>query len=320
MTLQPTVRRATAAMALLAALAGAGAGRAAAEAAVEVAGYRYTVTRYGAPRDGQAVAIFVTEPFSDRHRVKVEDPARDPGDTFEALKLNLVRDFQTGIYDYNTMTSVFVRASDFVPAKVSFSSAEWCGHVYEEIRFDQAAVRHSLRSYFEGESGDQTLKPERGGVPEDELPILLRGLRGPYLRPGEKRVVPFLPSAFSRRLTHRELRWSTATIERASRSETVRVPAGSFDALRYEIRPRGGREGTYWIEAAAPHRLLRWTWTGTPAGSRMAADGSETAELTGSERLAYWRLHDNGDEAILSTLGLRPQPGRPGQGSRSSSK
>jgi hypothetical protein len=276
----------------------------------ELAGYRYTVTRYGAPREGQAVAIFVTEPFSDRDRVKVDDPSRNPRDTFEALKLNLVRDFQTGIYDYNTMTSVFVRASDFVPAKISFSSADWCGHVYEEVRFDRDALRHSLRSYFEGETVDQTLPPERGGVTEDALPILLRGLRGPYLGPDVKRVVPFLPSAFTRRVTHRSLAWSTATIERSGAVEKVRVPAGSFEAIRYVVRPRDGREGTFWIEAAAPHRLLRWTWTGAPVGSRMAADGSEIAELTGSGRLPYWELNANGDEAILAKLGLRPLPGR----------
>ena len=68
--------------------------------------------------------IFVTEPFSDSKRVKVDDPRRDPPDTFEVLKLNLVRDFQTGIYDYNTMTSVIVRSDDFEPVKVTFSSDE----------------------------------------------------------------------------------------------------------------------------------------------------------------------------------------------------
>ena len=46
------------------------------------------------------------------------------------LKLNSVRDFQTGIYHYNVMTSVFARVAAGWPiAKVSFSSQEWCGHV-----------------------------------------------------------------------------------------------------------------------------------------------------------------------------------------------
>jgi hypothetical protein len=274
----------------------------------ELDGYRYAVTRYGQRRGGQAVAVYVTEPFSERDRVKVDDPARHPGDVFEALKLNLVRDFQTGIYDYNTMTSLFVRSSDFMPAKVSFSSAEWCGHVYEELRFDHDAVRQSTRSYFEGESGARTMKAPRGGVPEEALHVLLRGLRGPFLRPGESRPVPFLPSAFVRRLTHRAAAWGTATIERGSRTESIRVPAGLFETDPYIVRASDGREGRYWIESDPPHRVIRWTWTGASEGTRMAADAAESAELAGSERLPYWQLHDNGNETLLSRLGLEPLP------------
>src|SRR5688572_26609928 len=95
----------------------------------ELDGYRLTVSRYGQERTGTAVMIFVTEPFSTSKHVKVDNPRANPADTFDALKLNLVRDFQTGIYDYNTMVSVFVRSDTFAPVKVSFSSAEWCGHV-----------------------------------------------------------------------------------------------------------------------------------------------------------------------------------------------
>ncbi len=274
----------------------------------ELDGYRLTVTRYGEARGGQAVLVYVTEPFSERARVKVDDPSRRPSDVFEALKLNLVRDFQTGVYDYNTMTSVFARSSDFAPAKVSFSSAEWCGHVYEELRFDRGGVRQTLRSYFEGESADRSLRAERGGVPEENLFILLRGLRGPYLAPGASRRVPFLASAFARRLTHRPLEWSTAEIARAARVETIRVPAGSFEADLYTVRPGDGREGRFWIESAPPHRVVRWTWSGAAGGARMAGDAAETAELAGSARLPYWQLHANGDERLLRTLGLEPLP------------
>ncbi|HET7903314.1 MAG TPA: hypothetical protein VFM17_02015 [Candidatus Eisenbacteria bacterium] len=274
----------------------------------ELCGYRYVVTRYGQSRGGQAVAVYVTEPFSERRRVKLDDPAASPGDAFEALKLNLVRDFQTGIYDYNTMTSLFVRSSDIIPAKISFSSAEWCGHVYEELRFDRDAVRQSIRSYFEGESADRSLDAPRGGVPEENLHVLLRGLRGDFLPPGRKRSVPFLPSAFARRLVHSKAVWGSAEIERAARPETVRVPAGSFEADRYTVRASDGREGRYWIESAPPRRVLRWTWTGAARDGRMGGDAAESAELTGSERLPYWRLHGNGDEEILRRLGLDPLP------------
>src|SRR5262245_28457042 len=114
----------------------------------EIDGYRYTVIRYGAERSGQAVLIYVTEPFSERRHVKVDDPRGNPSDTFEALKLNLVRDFQTGIYDYNTTTSLFTRSRDFSPVKIAFSSMEWCGVVYEELSFERTSTLQMLRSYF----------------------------------------------------------------------------------------------------------------------------------------------------------------------------
>ena len=63
----------------------------------ELDGYQYTVTRYGQARRGTAIMVFVTEPFSQSKRVKVDDPAANPSATFEALKLNFIRDFQTGI-------------------------------------------------------------------------------------------------------------------------------------------------------------------------------------------------------------------------------
>ena len=275
----------------------------------EISGYRYTVTRYGTPRSGTAVMIYVTEPFSESRRVKIDDPRKEPSDTFEALKLNLVRDFQTGIYDYNTMVSVFARSRDFSPAKISFSGAEWCGHVYEELRFDPTGVRQSLRSYFEGESTEQTIEAPAGGVAEDDLFILLRGLRrasSEYLRPGEKRSVPFLPGSFVRRLAHLPLAWSTASIERLAEPEVISVPAGRIAADVYIVRT-DGREGRFHIERAHPHRIARWSSTATRGGGR-AAEAAETGELTGTARLPYWQLHDNGHERYLKDLGLSPLP------------
>ena len=71
-------------------------------------GYDLVFPRYGQPRHGVAVTIFVTETFSNTLRVKA-DPGKHPSsDRFPVMKLNLVEDFQTGIYDYNLMTSTFV--------------------------------------------------------------------------------------------------------------------------------------------------------------------------------------------------------------------
>lgn len=272
----------------------------------ELDGYRLVVDRYGAPRSGRAALIYVTEPFSARERVKVDDPSKHPGDVLDVLKLNFVRDFQTGIYDYSTMVSTFVRTDDLSPLKVSFTSAEWCGNVYEEMLLDAGRVTQRVSSYFEGESGTRSLDRPAAGVLEDEIFIRLRGLHGEWLPAGELRRVPFLERAFWRRLAHRPARWTTATIERLVRPESVRVPAGTFRATRYVVRTED-REGTFDVELADPHRIVRWAWT--PAGGgepKHALGGFDRGELAGSARLPYWKLNRPGDERYLDSLGITP--------------
>jgi len=223
----------------------------------ELNGYSLRLSRYGQVRQGTAVMIFVTEPFSTSKRVKVNDARANPADTFDALKLNLVRDFQTGIYDYNTMTSVFVHSSDFSPSKISFTSAEWCGQVYSEQVFGSRDIRSTYYSYFEDESSDGKIEYANGGVVEDNLFILLRGLRGDYLSPGASREVRLLPSSISTRLWHKKLAWTTATIHRAHGTARTTVPAGSFDVTRYTVKIGDGRTGSFDIESAYPHRIIR---------------------------------------------------------------
>ncbi len=269
----------------------------------ELDGYKWSVTRYGQARDGQAVMIFVTEPFSDARRVKIDDPSRNPADTLDVLKLNLVRDFATGIYDYNTMTSVFSETGDFETLKISFSSAEWCGHVYEELLTDPDRVTQRLHSYFEGESSSLDLEGREDGVSEDNLFILLRGLREPYLEAGSKRTVPFLPSAFYRRLAHRPFRWTTAEIERLADPQTIEVPAGEFATIVYVVTTADMRQGRFHIEQDAPHRVIKWRW-GADRPTLRPPEAAEIGELTGTIRVKYWTLNDNGDERYLKELGL----------------
>jgi len=259
----------------------------------ELSGYALEVTRYGQLRTGTAVMIYVTEPFSDSRRVKVDDHTKNAADVVDVMKLNLVRDFQTGIYDYNTMVSVFSRTSDFAPLKVSFSSAEWCGHVYSEMRFDPGRVSGVYHSYFEGESGEVALDSPQGGVSEDNLFILLRGLRGDFLAPGASRTVPFLPGAFYTRLSHQPLRWTQATIEREAETQSVTVPAGAFRAMLYDVRSGDGRAGQFWVEEAWPHRIVKWSLPPDLSG-----------ELLGTKRLEYWKLNAEGDARHLAEIGL----------------
>jgi len=263
----------------------------------EMNGYRLVQPRYGHNRAGTAALIFVTEDFSDSLRVKA-DPGKHPAsDVYPVLKLNAVRDFQTGIYDYNVMTSTFARVAAGWPiAKVSFSSQEWCGHVYHQLIPRGGALSGLSHSYFDGEAdAKDVLALPADGVMEDAVPILVRQWLGEWIPRGGAKTIPFLPSLLRSRLGHKRLAWGTATILRAASSSRVTVPAGAYEVETWTVAEEGGRTVTYLVETAPPFRLVRWT----------ASDGEE-ASLLGSERLAYWKLNGPGGEKSLKGMGLKP--------------
>lgn len=263
----------------------------------EVNGYRWQGTRYGELRRGEAVAIFVTEQMGAKEHVKVDRPEEYGGQVLSVLKFNLVRDFQTGLYDYNTMVSAFVNVQDFSLLKLSFSSADWCGHVYEELDVRWKGVGLEVASYFQGESVQKNLPLKPGGLVGEQLFVWLRGLRGPVLAPGEMQKCAYLTDSFERRLRHRDASWGELELSREAAPASVTVPAGTFEASVYRLKASDGRTGAVQIETAYPHRLLSWSW----------ARGSEVldaAELTGSQRMKYWELHAQGQEALRKQLGL----------------
>ena len=261
----------------------------------EMNGYRLVQPRYGAKRSGTAVLIYVTEDFSDSLRVKADPGKHPPSDVYPVMKLNDVRHFQTGIYDYDVMTSTFARVVPGWPiAKVSFSSQEWCGHVYHHLIPRAGRIGGLFHSYFDGEAdGSDDLPMPDGGVMEDAVPILVRGWMGDWLPRGEARTVPFLPSLLRSRFQHRPLAWGEARVERARASSRMIVPAGAFQVDTWTVAEQGGRTVAYSVESEPPYRLVRW-----------AADDGEEASLLGSDRLAYWGMNAPGGEKWLKNLGL----------------
>lgn len=270
----------------------------------ELAGYDLTLSRYGAPRQGSAVTIFVTESFTNSERVKADGPGAD---VFPVLKLNLVKDFPTGIYDYSLMTSTFVALESEngrpagVPTKVSFSSQEWCGHAYQQLLFDGAEkLRDISHSYFQGEADqNRTLAAPNAATTEDALLVWARGLAYPRVEPGERTTVPMALALDRSRLRHVEVGLEAAELSRATATHTVTVPAGTFevrDATAVVTGKTGARTWTFWVEVAVPYRLIGWQST-----------EGERAELLASTRLPYWKLNGPGGEAELAKLGLAPR-------------
>ena len=164
----------------------------------EVSGYALTQQRYGAQREGgRAVLVFVTETFSESLRVKADPGKHPPADEMPVMKVNVHEHFQTGIYDYNVMTSAFHRvdSAQNAPAgalaKVAFSSQEWCGQVFEALWPSRDGTARLVRhSYFDGE-GDQDIAVPLGDAwLADELFAAVRRYWGfKSLRPLQEQAI-----------------------------------------------------------------------------------------------------------------------------------
>ena len=268
----------------------------------ELSGYALTQPRYGHPRQGVAVAIFVTETFSSSLRVKA-DPGKHPqSDEFPVMKLNLVKDYQTGVYDYNEMTSSFVALAPVNgrqaggATKISFSRQEWCGNTYHQLIFDSDAIRATRHSYFDGDADSQASVPyPADGVTEDTLYLWARGMASPALSPGESRQVSLLPSLALTKGAGAA--WKTATLSRSTQSRQVTTPAGKFEVDVLSARLGDRDERTFYVESAWPHRIIRWE-----------SSSGEQAEMLKSARMKYWEMNGPGKQDALKQLGLSPRP------------
>ena len=268
------------------------------DGSAELNGYQITQPRYGEKRTGEAIFVFVTETFTQRQRVKSNG---GHGDEYPVIKLNDIRDFQTGVYDYNTMTSAFVRLdgqqSIGVPTKISFSMQEWCGHVWDQWLMQNNTWSRTGHSYFDGEADIETTGPiENNTLFADALPIYVRNLAGEWVKPGQTRTMSVIPSALQTRMRHRPPTPKTIQVHRSPTTQSIQVPAGEFDAEIWTLKHNDALYATFAVEKAAPHRLLQWT----------GPDGG-TGSLTGTTRLRYWQKAREGDEALRSALGLAPR-------------
>ena len=269
-----------------------------ADGRAELSSYRVVQPRYGEPREGHAVLVFVTEDVHASTRIKVESPDTPGSDRIYALKLNRMLRFTTGIYDYSMMTSVFsaveplTDSRPFEPLRITFTAQEWCGHVFEEAHLRDGAVLGELFSYFE-RVGRRSWRLDRPPefVSEDNLLIRIRELRGPMMEEGESRNVMLLPGLWELRLRHRPRELVEAVLSKGRRGP-AEVQGRSFEAVPWTWS-YGKRQKTVWVDAEYPHRILRWRDSSGASG-----------ELLASVRRPYWSLQSLEDEAFRAELGL----------------
>lgn len=269
----------------------------------EIAAYDLTMPRYGKLRKGSAVAITVSEPFSKSARIKADEGKHTAADVISAMKLNLIRSYQTGIYNYKDMLSAFIALdeSDAGPAgaasKITYSSQEWCGHVWSQVIFHPGVAEQVRHSYFDGE-GDahRSLTIPAETVAEDALMLAARRIAWPRLQRGQSYKTTSVTSLETERAQHVHLTSSPVTLTLSDDRQTTVVPAGRFRTNVFTAKWKTGLVRTWYVEADAPFRVIRWE-----------SSTGEHAELIASARNKYWQMNGEGGEQALESLGLTPR-------------
>jgi hypothetical protein len=260
----------------------------------EITHFALQQARYGEVRRGDALLIFVTEDFLPDKQVKAERPA-SAAQAVPILKLNLAKEFNTGIYRYSLMTSVFTpvdRRAHPRTLKTATSSQEWCGMTYVQLNLRGERYELTGHSYFENEADQSYALP--AALLEDEIWTLVR-ITPESLPVGDVRLIP---GALASRLRHRPLRVEVA---KASLG-----PGASADLSRYAIEyPESKRTLSIEFRKAFPHEIASFEETYLDGFGSRAKVLTTRGEKTHLLRTAYWKHNANSDLPLRTKLGLR---------------
>jgi len=251
----------------------------------ELNSYELKQSRYGEIRKGEVVLVFVTEPFSLSKQVKLDNPKKAGNDNVSVMKLNNVRKFTTGIYDYSIVSSTFTPINTEkhpYTLKLNTSIQEWCGHTFTQLNLKENNYQFQQFSYFEND-GD-TKKNISKALLEDELMTRIRLNKG-QLPLGE---IDLIFSTIYSRFAYKDLQATKATI---SKTETETTLNYKIDYLKYD------RTITINVAKEFPYKILSWTEDN--------GDGLITeAHLKKSLNEPYWSQKNVSDESKRKELEL----------------
>ncbi|TDI78598.1 MAG: septum formation inhibitor Maf [Caldithrix sp.] len=255
----------------------------------EITRYALDQARYGEIRKGDAVLIFVTEPFLTDKQVKHE--FGDSKNSVSVLKLNSIKKFYTGIYPYSMMTSVFtpVAVSKQPTLKVTSSSQEWCGQTFMQLNNREGKIEALLHSYFQSE-GEQNFKLD-AALLEDEVWTRIR-LAPESLPTGKIEIIPGLQFA---RLRHTPLKVEKATAKLSTAGE-LQVYTIEYKKLKRKLVIK--------FEKDFPHRIIAWEESQMSGYGPSAKMLTTRAVKTHSILSDYWSKNRLSDSHLKDELGL----------------
>lgn len=252
----------------------------------EITSYDLTQAHYGTTYEGEAVMIFVSEPFLPEKQVKDE---RGSARSVDVLKLNYKKNFLTGIYPYSSMTSVFTPlGADELgnTLKVTNTTQDWCGQSFAQLNRSGQEMIVQEFSYFERKA-DGRYSLGRTFL-EDELWCLIR-LNPQQLPLGE---FSLLPDFMRQRLSHLPVE------AMAVQADLRRVEFAGKAAVAYKIQFASGEPyKTIYFAEKFPYEILGW--------EEFLSNGQVTqAVMKKRIKSAYWEKNRPADEKMRKELGL----------------
>ena len=256
----------------------------------EICSYSLERARYEGLHPGEAVLIFVSEPFLLEKQVKADDWKNRP--TIPVLKMNRIDRFTTGIYDYSMFTSVFTPVSEYdarYPLKITFSSQDWCGQSYMQLNNNKGFDVEQY-SYFESE-GDTSFHQDYA-ITEDNIFNMAR-IDLDLLPTGAFKIQPSFNYI---RSSHKENRAYHANAS-IGEQEGLMVYNCEIPELRRSLR--------IFLDPKKNNRIVKWTET-----YPTIFDGklrTSTYKLKVVKKAPYWSLNAVGDKNWRDSLNLKKE-------------
>ncbi len=252
----------------------------------EITSYSLLQERYGEIREGTVVNIFVSEDFLPEAQVKANSSANE---NISILKMNQMKNFNTGIYPYSIMTSTFSPiATKEHPLKITNSVQEWCGQVYMQLnnRDDFEIESHS---YFEGEA-DQKLSLPKTYV-ENELWNLIR-INPEELPMGDIMIIPAFEYL---RLRHKEIKQHNAFAS-LKQGDSITIYTLNYPDLQRQL--------TLFFNSTFPYEIEKWEEINAAAKNdtlRLKTTATKLKRI----KSEYWTKNKNEHKGLRDSLNLK---------------
>jgi len=262
----------------------------------EISSYDLVQAQYGKLNKGEAIMVFVSEDFRLDKQVKLESDAEENATT--VLKLNFIKKFITGIYDYSMYTSVFtpVQTNTFsATLKVTNTNQEWCGQSFLQLNYHQNGYQVLGKSYFEEEVSDEYHIDY--AMLEDELWTKIRLLPIEQLPQGNILMVPSMKSL---RLRHKKVQAEMTKIKLESYKGDSTFKGK--DLMDYQIKfPETQRDLRIIFEKGFPHQIVGWEDTYEEKNKKLTSRGVLKATIQN----AYWEKNSPADTTYRKLLKLK---------------